>query len=50
MTTVIHKRLLSRYLEENGFINGFIRAFNMLQPVGYENCQYSESTFQVFGK
>jgi len=39
-----------RYLEDNGFINGFIRAFNMLQPVSYENCQYSDSTFQVFGK
>ena len=39
-----------RYLENSGFINGYVRAFNMLQPSNYENCQYSESTFSQFGK
>lgn len=38
-----------RWLEDKGFINGFIRAFNLLQPAGYSNCQYADSTFQVFG-
>ncbi|VDK42336.1 unnamed protein product [Anisakis simplex] len=38
-----------RWLEDQGFINGFIRAFNMLQPAGYGSCQYADSTFEVFG-
>ncbi|VDM75460.1 unnamed protein product [Strongylus vulgaris] len=39
-----------RWLEDQGFINGFIRAFNLLQPSGYSSCQYADSTFEVFGK
>ncbi|MCP9265882.1 LiPocalin-Related protein [Dirofilaria immitis] len=38
-----------RWLEDQGFINGFIRAFNMLQPASYSSCQYADSTFEVFG-
>ncbi|CAJ0914099.1 unnamed protein product, partial [Mesorhabditis belari] len=39
-----------RWLEDQGFINGFVRAFNMLQPASYTACQYADSTFEVFGK
>ncbi|GMR60649.1 hypothetical protein PMAYCL1PPCAC_30844, partial [Pristionchus mayeri] len=39
-----------RWLEDQGFINGFIRAFNLLQPASYSSCQYADSTFEVFGK
>ena len=28
-----------RWLEDQGFVNGFVRAFNMLQPASYNNCQ-----------
>ncbi|MFH4973680.1 hypothetical protein AB6A40_000389 [Gnathostoma spinigerum] len=38
-----------RWLEDQGFINGFIRAFNMLQPATYSSCQYADSTFELFG-
>lgn len=38
-----------RWLEDQGFINGFVRAFNMLQPASYSSCQYADSTFTVFG-
>ncbi|CAI4220833.1 unnamed protein product [Auanema sp. JU1783] len=37
------------WLEKEGFVNGFIRAFNMLQPASYSSCQYADSTFEVFG-
>uniref|UniRef100_A0A0N4ZBD6 Lipocln_cytosolic_FA-bd_dom domain-containing protein n=1 Tax=Parastrongyloides trichosuri TaxID=131310 RepID=A0A0N4ZBD6_PARTI len=39
-----------RWLEDQGFINGFVRAFNLLQPATYSSCQYADSTFEVFGK
>uniref|UniRef100_A0A7E4VPZ2 Lipocln_cytosolic_FA-bd_dom domain-containing protein n=1 Tax=Panagrellus redivivus TaxID=6233 RepID=A0A7E4VPZ2_PANRE len=39
-----------RWLEDQGFVNGFVRAFNMLQPASYNQCQYADSTFEVFGK
>ena len=39
-----------RWLEDQGFINGFVRAFNLLQPASYSSCQYADSTFEVFGK
>lgn len=39
-----------RWLEDNQFINPFTRAFNLLQPASYDNCQYADSTFEVFGK
>ncbi|KAF7635423.1 hypothetical protein Mgra_00005242, partial [Meloidogyne graminicola] len=34
-----------RWLEDQGFINGFIRAFNLLQPASYGSCQYADNTF-----
>lgn len=39
-----------RWLEDQGFVNGFVRAFNMLQPASYNQCQYADSTFEIFGK
>ncbi|KAI6233764.1 Calycin-like domain and Calycin domain-containing protein [Aphelenchoides fujianensis] len=39
-----------RWLEDQGFINGFVRAFNLLQPASYSSCQYASTTFEVFGK
>ncbi|CAD5217123.1 unnamed protein product [Bursaphelenchus okinawaensis] len=39
-----------RWLEDQGFINGFVRAFNLLQPASYSSCQYAENTFELFGK
>jgi len=44
-----HEESVLRWLEEKGFINGFIRAFNLIQPVSYQNCQYADSTFELFG-
>ncbi|KAL1243283.1 Deoxyguanosinetriphosphate triphosphohydrolase-like protein [Trichinella spiralis] len=38
-----------KWLEEKNFINGLVRAFNLVQPVNYDNCQYSESAFKIFG-
>ena len=38
-----------RWLEDQGFVNGFVRAFNMLQPASYSQCQYADSTFEIFG-
>ncbi|EFO89655.1 CRE-LPR-3 protein [Caenorhabditis remanei] len=45
-----YQKEVLRWLEDQGFINGFIRAFNLLQPAGYSSCQYADSTFEVFGK
>ncbi|CAA92030.1 Lipocalin domain-containing protein [Caenorhabditis elegans] len=45
-----YQKEVLRWLEDQGFINGFIRAFNLLQPAGYSTCQYADSTFEVFGK
>ena len=45
-----YQKEVLRWLEDQGFINGFIRAFNLLQPAGYSNCQYADNTFEVFGK
>ncbi|KAF7632086.1 hypothetical protein Mgra_00008533 [Meloidogyne graminicola] len=39
-----------RWLEDQGFINGFIRAFNLLQPASYGSCQYADNTFELFGR
>ncbi|KAL3099456.1 hypothetical protein niasHS_002911 [Heterodera schachtii] len=39
-----------RWLEDQGFINGFVRAFNMLQPASYGSCQYADNTFELFGR
>ncbi|CAD5222738.1 unnamed protein product [Bursaphelenchus xylophilus] len=39
-----------RWLEDQGFINGFVRAFNLLQPASYSSCQYADNTFELFGK
>jgi len=39
-----------RWLEDHGFVNDFARTFNLIQPVDYSNCQYSDSTFAAFGK
>uniref|UniRef100_A0A1I7ZAV8 Lipocln_cytosolic_FA-bd_dom domain-containing protein n=1 Tax=Steinernema glaseri TaxID=37863 RepID=A0A1I7ZAV8_9BILA len=45
-----HEHEVMRWLEDQGFINGFVRAFNMLQPAGYSQCKYADSTFEVFGR
>jgi len=39
-----------RWLEDQGFINGFVRAFNLLQPASYNACQYADNTFELFGR
>jgi len=39
-----------RWMEDHGFISDFTRAFNLVQPTDYSNCQYSDSTFAAFGK
>ncbi|KAI6189154.1 Calycin-like domain and Calycin domain-containing protein [Aphelenchoides besseyi] len=39
-----------RWLEDQGFINGFVRAFNLLQPASYSSCQYADNTFELFGR
>jgi len=44
-----HEEEVLRWLEDNQFVNGFTRAFNLVQPVDYTNCQYADSTFEVFG-
>ncbi|VDN51805.1 unnamed protein product [Dracunculus medinensis] len=46
---VKYEKEVLRWLEDQGFINGFVRAFNMLQPANYNSCQYADSTFEVFG-
>jgi len=38
-----------RWLEDHKFINDFSRAFNLVQPADYSNCQYEDSTFAAFG-
>ncbi|KHJ44272.1 hypothetical protein D918_05626 [Trichuris suis] len=38
-----------QWLEKNHFINGLVRAFNLVQPVSYDNCRYSENAFEVLG-
>uniref|UniRef100_A0A183BVY9 Lipocalin domain-containing protein n=1 Tax=Globodera pallida TaxID=36090 RepID=A0A183BVY9_GLOPA len=45
-----HEVEVLRWLEDQGFINGFIRAFNMLQPASYGSCQYADNTFELFGR
>ncbi|KAK0397675.1 hypothetical protein QR680_002213 [Steinernema hermaphroditum] len=45
-----HEQEVMRWLEDQGFINGFVRAFNLLQPAGYSQCKYADSTFEVFGR
>uniref|UniRef100_A0AC35U5W6 Lipocln_cytosolic_FA-bd_dom domain-containing protein n=1 Tax=Rhabditophanes sp. KR3021 TaxID=114890 RepID=A0AC35U5W6_9BILA len=45
-----HEAEVLKWLEDQGFINGFVRAFNLLQPSEYSPCQYADSTFEVFGK
>ncbi|CAJ0569400.1 unnamed protein product, partial [Mesorhabditis spiculigera] len=44
-----YEKEVLRWLEDQGFINGFVRAFNLLQPASYSSCQYADSTFEVFG-
>ncbi|KAH7699146.1 CBN-LPR-3 protein [Aphelenchoides avenae] len=39
-----------RWLEDQGFVNGFVRAFNLLQPASYSSCQYADNTFELFGR
>uniref|UniRef100_A0A5S6QR88 Lipocalin/cytosolic fatty-acid binding domain-containing protein n=1 Tax=Trichuris muris TaxID=70415 RepID=A0A5S6QR88_TRIMR len=38
-----------QWLEKNHFINGLVRAFNLVQPVSYDNCRYSENAFAILG-
>lgn len=38
------------WLEDQGFIYGLNRAFNLFQPESYSSCQYDESVFKLFGK
>ncbi|TMS37223.1 hypothetical protein L596_004200 [Steinernema carpocapsae] len=45
-----YEQEVMRWLEDQGFINGFVRAFNLLQPAGYSQCKYADSTFEVFGR
>uniref|UniRef100_A0A915JJE5 Lipocalin domain-containing protein n=1 Tax=Romanomermis culicivorax TaxID=13658 RepID=A0A915JJE5_ROMCU len=44
-----HEEEVLRWLEDNQFVNGFTRAFNLVQPADYANCQYADSAFEIFG-
>ncbi|GMS96599.1 hypothetical protein PENTCL1PPCAC_18774, partial [Pristionchus entomophagus] len=37
------------WLQENGFINDFKRAFNLVKTASYSTCEYTEATYEQYG-